>query len=225
MASPLISSRTLDFLSTLKVNNNREWFNDNKNIYEEVKEEFQYFIKDLILIISSFDESISHLVAKKCIFRIYRDVRFSKNKLPYKTHISAHISPALSKSKDNPGAGYYIHIEPGASMLAGGAYQPQAEWLKNIREEIDYNRSEFKKIIENKEFKKIFGSIEGEKLKRIPKGYDSQHPEIEFLKMKSLVAVHKITDKQVTSPEFFQQAIYTFKILQPFDAFLNQALV
>lgn len=224
MAVSVISKKTLNFLSKLKENNNREWFNENKVVYEEVKEEFEYFVKDLILKVSDFDEGVSHLVPKKCIFRIYRDVRFSKNKLPYKSHISAHISPAISKSKDSPGAGYYIHIEPGASMLAGGAYQPQADWLKNIREEIDYNSTAFKKIVENKEFKKTFGAIEGEKLKRVPKGYDAQHPEVEYLKMKSFVAVHKLTDRQVISPDFFKQAVQVFKVLQPFDAFLNQAI-
>ncbi len=224
MSSPQISKRVFEYLTNLKQNNNREWFNEKKASYEAVKEEFEVFIDKLIPGIAGFDETISHHIAKKCIFRIYRDVRFSKDKSPYKTHLGAHITPAKNKSDTNAGAGYYIHIEPGASILAGGAYQPQALWLKNIREEIDYNSADFKKIIEADSFKKFFGSIEGEKLKRNPKGYANDHPEIELLKFKSFTAVHNLVDQQVLANDFLDHTIKVFKVLHPFNSFLNQAL-
>jgi uncharacterized protein (TIGR02453 family) len=218
-----ISKKTMQFLSELKQNNVRDWFLDNKNRFDEAKQEFEAFIDALILEIAKFDPSISHHKAKDCIFRIYRDVRFSKDKSPYKTHFGAHITAAAKRSEIHSRAGYYIHVEPGGSMLAGGAYLPQGPWLKAIRQEIAYNADEFKKILNNDDFKKYFGSIEGEQLKKAPKGYEPDHPEIELLKYKSFLASHKINDKNVTSESFLKHASEVFKALFPFDQFLNRA--
>ena len=218
-----ISKNTMQFLSELKQNNVRDWFLDNKNRFDEAKQEFEAFIDALILEIAKFDPSISHHKAKDCIFRIYRDVRFSKDKSPYKTHFGAHITAAAKRSEIHSRAGYYIHVEPGGSMLAGGAYLPQGPWLKAIRQEIAYNADEFKRILNNEDFKKYFGSIEGEQLKKAPKGYEPDHPEIELLKYKSFLASHKIIDKNVTSESFLKHASEVFKALFPFDQFLNRA--
>ncbi|MCG8309194.1 MAG: DUF2461 domain-containing protein [Cytophagales bacterium] len=219
-----ITKKTFQFLKELKQNNNREWFLENKSRYEEAKKEFETFIDALIAEISKFDRSISHHTAKDCVFRIYRDVRFSKDKSPYKTHLGAHITSAAKKSEIHSRAGYYIHIGPGESMLAGGAYLPQGPWIKAIRQEIAYNADDLRKIINGKKFKEYFGAIEGEKLKKAPKDYEADHPEIELLKYKSFLASHKCSDGTVTSKEFLQHSAEVFKALYPFDEFLNRAI-
>jgi uncharacterized protein (TIGR02453 family) len=217
-----ISEELLAFLKELKQNNNKEWFTVNKSRYEVAKAEFEAFITSLFAEIAVFDPSIGHLKAKECIFRIYRDVRFSKDKSPYKSHFGAHISIAPKKSEIHTRSGYYIHIEPGDSMLAGGAYLPQGDWLKGIRQEIDYSGADLMKILENPEFKKTFGEIEGEKLARMPKGYPENHQFIELLKMKSFLATHKVSDAELTKINFVETAAQVFKTLKPLGDFLNR---
>ena len=217
-----ISVELLAFLKDLQANNNKDWFTSNKDRYESAKAEFESFITELFAQISIFDPSISHLKAKECIFRIYRDVRFSKDKSPYKSHFGAHISIAPKKSEIHTRSGYYIHIEPGDSMLAGGAYLPQGDWLKGIRQEIDYNGADLVKILENPEFKNTFGQIEGDKLARMPKGYPEEHQFIELLKMKSFLATHKVSDTELSKPNFMQTATEVFKTLKPLGDFLNR---
>jgi uncharacterized protein (TIGR02453 family) len=219
-----ISKNTLAFLNELKKNNDRDWFMDNKPRYEEAKNEFEQFIDALILEIAKFDPSIAHHRGKDCIFRIYRDVRFSKDKSPYKTHFGAHVTGAAKRSEIHTKAGYYIHIEPGASMLAGGAYLPEGPWLKAIRQEIAFNGVEFRAIMDHPEFKKYFGSMEGEQLKKAPKEFDADHPEIDLLKYKSFLASHNCTDSLVTSKSFVSHATDVFSALHPFDQFLNRAM-
>lgn len=216
-----VSNKTLKFLKDLKNNNTKEWFTDNKKVYEGVKEEFETFIGELIKQIAKFDPEIADIPPKKAIFRIYRDVRFSKDKSPYKTNIGAHLAAHRSKPHDR--AGYYIHIQPGNCFLAGGAYDPGNPWITQIRQEIDYNTKEFKKIINGASFKKYFGEIEGEKLKTAPKGFPKDHPELELLKHKSYLAVHNLSDKDVTSPDFLKHSTTVFKAMKPFDDFLNRA--
>lgn len=216
-----ISNTTFKFLKDLKNNNNREWFNDNKKRYEAAKEEFETFIGALITNISKFDAPIGSLEPKKTIFRIYRDVRFSANKDPYKVNFGAHLSNSPSKIHDR--AGYYIQIQPGNSFLAGGAYLPPSAWINKIRQEIDYNTDEFKKILNNATFKKYFGGITGEQLKTAPKGYPKDHPEIELLRYKSFLVSNECGDKEVTSDDFLKHATSVFKAMKPFDDFLNRA--
>lgn len=218
-----ISPSTFSFLKKLAANNNREWFKSNKHLYDQAREEFIEFIDALIKNISKFDPEIAHHEAKDCVFRIYRDVRFSKDKSPYKTHLGAHITPAAKRSEIHSRAGYYIHLGPGESMLAGGAYQPQGSWLKGIRAEIAKNPQDLKKILKSATFKKFFGEMEGEQLKSSPRDYPSDHPEIELLKYKSFLASHRCKDKEVTSPGFLKHATKVFKALHPFDQFLNKA--
>lgn len=220
----MISQSTFQFLKKLKVNNNRDWFIANKDSYEKAKAEFETFIDALIGKIGKFDESISHQSAKDCVFRIYRDVRFSKDKSPFKTNFGAHITAAKKRSEIHSRAGYYIHLEPGKTMLAGGAYLPQGEWLKAIRSEIHYNGAAFKKILNSKAFKEHFGEMEGEKLKTAPKEFPKDHPDIELLKHKSYLAVHQCTDTLALSDGFLQHCAKVFKALHPFDQFLNEAM-
>ncbi len=218
-----ISQPTLQFLSDLKANNNKEWFTANKPRYEAAKKEFEQFVDALIGKIAQFDPSVAHFTAKDCVFRIYRDVRFSADKSPYKTHFGAHITSAPKKSEIHTRAGYYLHIEPGESMLAGGAYLPESQWLKAIRQEIAYNFEEFKDILNHADFKKYFGEIEGEKLKKTPGDYTADHPAIELLTHKSFLASHKPADKQVEAGDFLEHCGQAFKALAPFDRFLNRS--
>ena len=157
----MIEKETFDFLKDLRKNNNRDWFKSHKQRYETAKDNVEQFIDQLISKISKFDPSISHHTGKSAMFRIYRDVRFSKDKSPYKTHFGAHVTGALKKSEIHSRAGYYIHISPGDTMLAGGAYMPQGPWLKRIRAQIAADPKAFKKVFNAKAFKNYFGTFEG----------------------------------------------------------------
>lgn len=215
--------KIIKFLKVLKQNNNREWFTQNKEFFQSTKNNFNDIVETLITGIAKHDNDIEGLEAKDCIFRIYRDIRFSKDKTPYKTNFGAYMAPGGKKSGKT---GYYIHIEPGgSSFLAGGLYMPPSERLKAIRQEIDYNIEEFKKIIGDKNFVKYFGSVTGDKLKKAPKGYPADHPEIELLKFKSYIVMHKVKDNQLLDEGFIKYAIDVFGVMQPFNWFLNRAVV
>ena len=217
----MIHKSTLDFLSKLSKNNNRDWFEKNRPDYELAKTNFKEFVSEFILSTAKFDPSIKHLEAKDCIFRINRDVRFSKNKAPYKNNFGAILAPGGKKSFD---AGYYIQLQPGASFIAGGMWQPPTPQINAIRQEIDYNTEEFKKIIGAKEFKKLLGKLSDEdKLKTVPKGYDKTHPEIELLKYKSYITLHNLSDKDVLSKTFLKQCNEVTKAMYPLNLFLRRA--
>jgi len=218
----MISDKTYQFLKELNENNNRPWFQSNKGRYEEARAEFEGFISRLILGIASFDPPIGELEAKRCIFRIYRDTRFSKDKKPYKTNFGAHLVSTDAKLHDR--AGYYIHLQPGNTFLAGGAYLPPAPWLKAIRNTIDQKGRKLIKILNHPDFKKYFGEMEGEKLKTIPRDYPADHPFIELLRYKSFLAVHKLNDNDTMSENFLEASTTVFKALKPFDDFLNSSV-
>jgi uncharacterized protein (TIGR02453 family) len=213
----------LKFLKNLKSNNNKEWFDKNKDRYLEAKIGLELFIGELIQGISVFDPQVRGLEAKKSVFRIYKDVRFSKDKTPYKIHLGAYMAEGGTKS---PKGGYYLHLEPGnKSMLGGGIYMPEAGVLNAIRNEIDYAPKDFLKIISSKNFKNYFGELGGEKLKNHPKGFSADHPQIEFLKHKSFFVMHSLTDAQVTSPDFKKQVLKIFKEMKPLNDFLNREMI
>lgn len=219
----MIQKSTLDFLKKLKKNNNREWFNKNKKLYEDARYNFEICVFDIIQAISDFDETVSGLDPKDCMFRIYRDVRFSKDKKPYKQNFAAAIQFNGRKSIK---AGYYFHIEPGRSMLAGGIYMPGPDTLLSLRKLIAANYKEYEKIISAKDFKKEFKEVwvEENKLKTIPKGFDIEHPAAEHLKNKSFIVLKIIGDKEVLSKNFVKNSAKIFKIMKPFNDFLNRAL-
>ena len=216
-----IDKQTLKFLKDLKSYNYREWFKENKDRYDRAATNFSDFIGALLKELSKFDPGISGLEPKDCIFRIYRDTRFAKDKSPYKTNMGAHIL-ANGRKTEHSQAGYYVHLEPGNSFLAGGAYRPPAAWIKNIRQEIDRDAATFKKIISTKTFREYFGALEGEKLKTAPKGFPKDHPEIDLLRFKSFLAVHQVIDKQLLAPDYLKYSVKVFKALSPFDDFLNR---
>lgn len=162
------------------------------------------------------------LQAKKCVFRIYRDVRFSKDKSPYKLNFGASMSEGGRKST-NPG--YYIHLQPGGEcFFGGGLYHPDVDNLKKVRQEIDYNADSFLKIVKDQEFKSVFGEIWGEKLKRAPKDYSEDHPLIEYLKLKDFVVLHQVDDKDVVKKDYFKKGSEVYKMIKPFNDFMKTAI-
>ena len=212
----------LNFLKKIKKNNNRELFEKNKPVYLKVKEEHEELVQQVINNIAKFDPTIAGLEAAKTTFRIYKDVRFSKDKTPYKTNFGASINPG-GKSSDIPG--YYLHIEPGNSFFAGGSFMPMPDKLAAIRQEIDYNFANFKKILAQKEFKKYFDGISDEgKLVNPPKGYDKENPAAEILKNKHFIVVYNIDDKILLSKEYPKHAASVFKAMSPFILFLREAM-
>lgn len=219
----MISKETLSFLRKLGKNNNRDWFEKNKDLYLAAKEDVEKSIEGIIAGIRSFDKRIgSEISAKKAMFRIYRDVRFSKDKRPYKTNLGASISPG---GKMAAAPGYYIHIEPGKAFVAGGMWQPPAPELAKIRQEIDYNFAEFKKIVNDKTFKKYFGTLDqDDKLVNPPKGYDKENPAIDFLRLKSFIVVAEISEKDLTGKNFVKAATAALKAMQPLNNFLQRAI-
>lgn len=220
----MLQTSTLKFLKELQKNNNKPWFDANRKAYEAAKADFSGFVQTIIDKYGKHDPSIAHLAAKDCMFRINRDVRFSKDKSPYKNNMGASIS---KDGKKGFAAGYYFHMQPGGSFAGGGLYMPPPEFLKNIRQEIDYNWKEFYKIINSKKFKAVFGdlSTEGEmKLSRPPKGYEADNPAIEYIKLKSWVGTQGFSDADLTSKDLIKKVTTNFETLQPLIAFLNEGL-
>lgn len=219
----MLKPSTLKFIKDLKKNNNKAWFDDNRKKYEDAKADFICFVENLIAAVSKFDPAVSSLKPKECIFRINRDVRFSKDKSPYKTNMGTYINPG-GKKANTPG--YYFHCEPGQNFAAGGLYVPEPAVLAKVRQEIDYNFDEWKKIISNKHFKKYFPKIDGiEILSRPPKGYGSDNPAIEFLKMKSFIVSTPLTDAQLTNKGLIKELSSIFETMKPMINFLNQAMI
>ena len=210
-----------DFLHQLDENNNRDWFNENKKQYTQAQKEVEQFVDQLIPGIKKFDQRIGTLTAKQAMFRIYRDIRFSKDKTPYKTYFGAFIADGGRKSEY---AGYYLHISSDTCFLGGGSHNPSSENLKKIRSEIYYNASEFKKILSQKKFREVFGEMEGQKLVRPPVGYPKDFKDIELLKFKTFTVFQNQTEKQVADDSFKNYAVEVFKTMHPFNEFLNRAL-
>jgi len=212
----------LDFLKDLGGNNNREWFQSNKKRYETAKAEMEAFVDSLIPRIALFDPSVKFVTAKECMFRIFRDVRFSKDKSPYKTNMGAWITRGGRKS---PGPGYYLHIQPGESMLAGGVYMPEPDMLKKIRQEIYYNVEEFKGILNEKNAKKYFKGIsDWDKQKLPPRDFPKDFPDIDLLKYRHYTVAYMLDDKQVDQKDFAKLVEKVFGLMRPLNLFLERAL-
>jgi uncharacterized protein (TIGR02453 family) len=212
----------LDFLTQLEENNNREWFQQNKKTYDEAKKEVESFVNSVIPEIAKFDESVRYVEAKDCMFRIFRDVRFAKDKSPYKLNMGAWISHAGRKS---PGPGYYIHIQPGGSFLAAGVYMPEPDQLKHIRNEIYYNVVEFKSILNDKKLKKYCtGLSDFDKGKIAPRDFPKDFPEIDLLKYRHYTVHYPLRDEMVASDHFQEVTVMVFRSMHPFNMFLHRAL-
>ena len=219
----MIESQTLDFLKELVENNNREWFQANKERYDKARANVIELATNVITKLHKVDPSVSaDLDPKKCVMRIYRDIRFSKNKIPYKNNFGVSLPTLGSKLG---GVEYYLHIQPGKSFIAGGYWMPEAEHLKAIRQEIDYNANDLKKVIDDKEFINLFGEFrKQDQLKTTPKGYDTDNENIDLLKLKSFIAWHPLTDKEVTGPKAAEEIIKACSKIYPLNVFLKNAI-
>ncbi|WP_027387699.1 DUF2461 domain-containing protein [Chryseobacterium gregarium] len=217
----LISPHVFDFLKKLTVHNNREWFAENKHLYTEARENIIVFLEDLINAMSEFDPELAKIDAKKSLFRIYRDTRFSKDKIPYKTNFGASLGMGKGSSK----GGYYLHLEPGKSFIAGGIYMPEAFVLKELRKEISLYGKDFLTILNDKNFKKHFAELDqDDKLKKIPQGFEKEDPMAEYLKLKSFIVVYHLKDEEVTHKNAVKNLTEIFTLMKPLNDFLNAPL-
>ena len=217
-----IDKSTLAFMSDLSQNNTREWFNANKPRYETARRNFISFLDEMLLQMQEFEPVARGQQGKDLLFRIYRDVRFSNDKRPYKDHFGAYVAEGGRKSIL---PGYYLHLAGNNnSFVAGGLWMPPANYLKAVRQEIDYNLDEFKAIVEAPAFKKKFGKLQGEQLKTTPKGYDKDNPAIEYLRFKGWNAVMPLDDKTVLSKDFMAVVLYAFRDLKQLNDFLMAPL-
>ena len=215
---------TIKFLKDLKKNNDKSWFDAHRPQYEAAKKNFEQFIQSVIDKHGKQDPSIKELTAKSCMFRINRDVRFSKDKSPYKSNFGASINRGGKKSIY---AGYYFHCEPGESFVGGGIWMPMPPEVKKIRQEIDYCFDEFKKITGNKKFQAVYGALyrgEDVSLARVPQGFEKDNPAAEYIKLKSWLAMEKLKDSDLTSDGLVRKTVAAFEALQPLLLFLNRAL-
>lgn len=223
----MIAPATLGFLKKLNTNNNRDWFEKNKALYIAAKDDVEATVGAVLEGIRTYDKRIDpELHARKTMFRIYRDTRFSANKTPYKNNLGASINPGGGRMA--PAPGYYIHIQPGnKSFVAGGMWMPEAPQLAKIRQEIDYNLDEFRALLKAKEFKKFYVGLdndEGYQLARPPKGYAAENPAIDLLKYKSFTLSHVFTDEEVQAKNFHKNAVAACKAMYPFLSFLQRAI-
>ncbi|MDY6800081.1 MAG: DUF2461 domain-containing protein [Bacteroidota bacterium] len=218
----MISKNLFPFLRELRQNNHKEWFYEHKPVYQILRKQFEQLIAQTILDITQFDNSVKTIEPKQCIFRINRDIRFSKDKSPYKNNFGAFIAPG---GRNSGLAGYYIHLEPDDCLLAGGIYMPPPDRLKAVRTEIFENTEEFKQIIHHKNFKKHFGKIISDKmLKTAPKGFPKDFKDIDLLKYKHYTVIKKVHEDLVTSENFAHEIRETFKALYPFNHFINEGI-
>lgn len=219
----MIQRRTFDFLKELIENNNREWFQANKERYEAARDNVIEFTAEWIKLLHKIDPSIDeNIEAKKCVMRIYRDIRFRLDKTPYKNNFGISIP---TKGLKAGRAEYYLQISPGNSFIAGGYWMPESDHLKAIRQEIDYNASDLKKIIDDPEFITLFGEFrKQEQLKSVPREYSPENENIELLKLKSFVAFHQLKDEELSLKDAVIRITTICGKIYPLNVFLNNAL-
>jgi uncharacterized protein (TIGR02453 family) len=221
----MLHPSTLKFLKDLKKHNNKPWFDAHRIQYEAARKDFTEFVQAVIDKHGKKDPTINSLTARDCLFRVNRDVRFAKDKSPYKTNFGASINKGGKKAFDT--AGYYFHLEPGASFSGGGLYMPMSAALGKVRQEIDYNLPQFKKILNSKKFRSVYDGLDispGLMLSRVPKGYKPDDPAAEFLKYKSYIAFVNLSDKELVSPDLVKKTVASFAAIQPLLEFLNEAM-
>ena len=211
----------LNFLSELKENNHKEWFDQNRDWYQQCRKKVLFLTEVLIQEVGKFDAEIGNQDPKQCVFRIFRDVRFSNDKTPYKTNMGSFMARGGRKSAN---AGYYLHIEPGGSFVGGGSYVPPADALKAIRTEIFDHSEDFKQLIQKESFRKIYPELYDDKLKTAPKGFPKDFSDIELLKYKSFAFGSTLSDSVVASDDFVQKVVSSMKELHPVNRFLNGAM-
>tara|TARA_R110001583_G_scaffold84281_5_gene221884 strand:+ start:43283 stop:43954 length:672 start_codon:yes stop_codon:yes gene_type:complete len=210
-----ISKTTLNFLKELKINNNREWFNENKPAFQIEQTKAKEFYSGLMEELKKHDD-----IESLKIFRIYRDVRFSKDKTPYKPHFAGNFVRGTKRLR----GGYYLRIRPGESFLAGGFWEPNKEDLLRIRKEFEMDTTEIRAIINNKEFVNYFGELEGNALKTAPRGFDKEHPDMDLIKMKQFIVTRYFSDEEVLNPNFLQEIDASYKAMRPYFDYMSEIL-
>ncbi|MBW8241485.1 DUF2461 domain-containing protein [Muricauda oceani] len=216
MASNItISQGVFDFLNDLKKNNDREWFEAHKTDFKKHKSEVKSFLEAAKANLSQHDD-----IEKMKLFRIYRDVRFSKDKTPYKSHFAGSFSRLGAHLR----GGYYIHIKPGESFLATGFWDPNKEDLFRIRKELEMDAEEFRKVINQKALKEIWGELRGDELKTAPKGFDKAHPDIDLIRKKQFIFIRNLSDQEVLSPSFLDEVDKSFKAIRPYFDLMSDIL-
>jgi uncharacterized protein (TIGR02453 family) len=214
-----INEDSLNFLTDLSQNNNREWFNESKERYLEAHGNIIAFADGLLVEMNKHDQ-IETASGKKSLFRIYKDVRFSTEKIPYNSHWSGSFKRATKKLR----GGYYFRIQPGNSLLAGGFFGPDANDMKRIRQDIDINYKDWQKLLADKTFVKAFGNMSGERVASAPRGYDKDHPAIDLLRYKQFLLRHSFTDEEVISPDFLHNVNDLYKKMRPFFDYMSEVL-
>jgi uncharacterized protein (TIGR02453 family) len=220
----MLQPATLKFLRDLKKNNNKPWFDAHRKEYDAARSDFEKLIQEVLDIYSENDPDLKGLVAKQCMFRINRDIRFSKDKSPYKTNFGASMDRGGKKSVY---AGYYFHLEPGSSFVGGGLWMPMPAEMKKVRQEIDYCFNEFDKIVRNKKFTSVYNELykgDDVSLIKVPQGFEKDSPAAEYLKLKSWLAMRNLSDTELTSKDLVKQTVQSFKVLMPFIKFINRAI-
>ncbi|MEM8506689.1 MAG: DUF2461 domain-containing protein [Bacteroidota bacterium] len=215
MSQKLITKEVLDFLMDLQKHNNRDWFTENKTRFKKIETQVKQFYLEVRELMERHDA-----IERLKMFRIYRDVRFSKDKTPYKSHFAGSFSRAGAELR----GGYYLRIKPGETFVATGFWEPNKEDLYRIRKELETDASEFRTIIEKKPFKDIWGDIQGEGVKTAPKGFDKAHPDIDLIRKKQFIFVRNFTDKEVTSADFADQIDASFKAIRPYFDLMSDIL-
>jgi uncharacterized protein (TIGR02453 family) len=219
---PAFPQAGLNFLKRLKRNNNREWFLKNKAIYEEsVKLPMTQLIEALGEEFAQFAPEI--LVSPKSLFRIYRDTRFAKDKRPFKTHVAASFS--VRGFDRHEGAGFYFHIAPTELWIGGGIYRPPSDQLRDVRDHIAANHERLRKIVEARQFRKLFGTLQGEQSSRMPRGYPAGHPAEEYLRYKDVLAARELPPSDATKPDFLATLVESFKGMTSLIRFLNEPIM
>ena len=217
----MLSKETIDFLKKLDKNNDRDWFNANKDAFVKANDNVIAVTGELIGRVAKFDPAVAGIDPKSCVFRIYRDVRFSKDKSPYKTNLGAFIAPGGKKGMS---PGYYFHIQPAMFFAAAGKHMPDPNETLKIRNAIASDTKQFLKIVEDKKFTSRFGEFDGDRLSRPPKGFDSEHPAIEYLKLKSFTVTKEFSAQDAVSRDYPKMLAESFKAAYPFVSFLRGAL-
>ena len=217
----MLTKETVDFLKKLDRNNDRDWFNANKDAFVRANDNVIAMTGDLIARISKFDPAVEGIDPKSCTFRIYRDVRFSKDKSPYKTNLGAFVAPGGKKAMS---PGYYFHVQPKMFFAAAGKHMPDGSELLKIRNHIAANTKDFMKIVEAKKFRDRFGELDGDRLSKPPKGFAADHAAIEYLKLKSFTVTEEFSESAAVSKDYSKVLADGFKASFPLVAFLRQAL-
>ncbi len=219
---PHLDPSTFAFITDLGQNNSREWFEENRDRYDAARADFLSFIGVLLMELGTFDPSVEELNPKHCMFRIYRDTRFSENKAPFKNNFGARILVGGSKSL-HLRTGYFMNIEPGRCMIGGGAFRPEPAWLNTIRQRIEADATNLRNILNDRTFRRHFGDIQGEAVKTAPRGYDKDHPDIDLLRQKSFLARHMMDDTTMFTPGFLKHAAGVYNSMQPLKGYLENA--